>query len=111
MAEKTLHTERTADGGSRTVWLSRLPQGGVSVNGQDLGDLSRFFGPGVREYEWAYSVAVGDVPALVRALGGAADADPIELLAVRFAGVQHREFSNFCAAEGIPVDFWSRFGE
>ena len=111
MAEVTLHTETTDDGGSRTVWLSRLPQGGVSVNGQDLGDLSGSFGAGVREYEWAHSVAAGDIPSLVHALGGGADADLVDLLTARFSGIRHREFSKFCATESIPVEFWSRFGE
>ena len=111
MAEEVLHSETTPDGGTRTVWLSHFPEGGVAVNGQDLGDLSRFFGEGIREYEWAHSVAASDVPALVRALGGSADAYLVELMKARFSGVRHREFSDFCKGHGISVEFWSRLGE
>lgn len=106
-----MHRETTADGGTRTVWLLFSRGGGVSVCGQDLGDLSGFFGTGVREYEWAHSVTGSDIPALVHALGGAVDADVVALMMVRFSGVRHGEFAGFCTRHRIPVEFWSRFGE
>ncbi|MDQ3423351.1 MAG: hypothetical protein M3510_08220 [Actinomycetota bacterium] len=43
MASIGLYSEAMADGSTRTVWLSRLTDGGIAIEGQDLGDLSRFF--------------------------------------------------------------------
>ena len=111
MATITLHSEALADGSTRTVWLSRLTDGGIAIEGQDLGDLSRFFGAGVREYEWATSVTADELPKLRTALGGSATADIEDLVKDRFSGVRHGEFRQFCEDHDIRSDFWSRFGE
>ncbi len=111
MATITLHSEALADGSTRTVWLSRLTDGGIAIEGQDLGDLSGFFGAGVREYEWATSVAVDELPKLRTALDGSATADIEDLVKGRFSGVRHGEFRQFCEDHDIRADFWSRFGE
>lgn len=111
MVTESLHRETTADGGSRSVWVSRSTDGGASIEGQDLGDLEEFFGIGVREYEWAHSVAKEEVPALVAALGGTDDVEVVQLVKAKFAGVRHSEFSTFCQDHGVEVTFWSRFGE
>lgn len=103
--------KETTDGGSRTVWLSRSPDGGLSIQGQDLGGLPAFMGPGVREYEWATAVAAEQLPALCVALGGSSSSDVVELVKARFSGVRHGEFREFCEDHDIKMEFWSRFGE
>ncbi len=111
MASIRLHSEALADGSTRTVWLSRLTDGGIAIEGQDLGDLSGFFGAGVREYEWATSVTVDELPKLRTALAGSATADIVDLVKNRFSGVRHDEFRQFCENHDIRSNFWSRFGE
>jgi hypothetical protein len=76
--------------------------GGIDIQGQDLGR---------GEYEWAWSVQRVDVPAIAAALGGREGDDPMRLLkawcrANRGAdpGVRLRE-------AGVPIAFWSRFGD
>jgi hypothetical protein len=48
------------------VWAELLPDGKLAIQGQDLGS-----GPfGTREYEYAISVPLADIPTVVKALGG-----------------------------------------
>lgn len=75
--------------------------GGIAIEGQDLGDLSRFFGAGVREYEWATSVTADELPKLRTALDGSATADIEDLVKDRFSGVRHGEFRQFCEDHNI----------
>lgn len=100
-----------ADGSTRTVWLSRLTDGGIAIEGQDLGDLSRFFGADAREYEWATAVAADELPNLRAALASSATDDIENLVRSRFSGVRHGEFRQFCEDHGIRFESWSRFGE
>lgn len=111
MPDDKLFNEQLANGDTRSVWLERTSDGGISITGQDLGDSCGFFGSEFREYEWAHSVGASDIPALIRSLGGAADSDVRELVARRFAGAKHDEFASFCAEANIAVSFWSRSGE
>ncbi len=109
MPEDVLHSERTADG-SRSVWLSRTGDGGISIEGQDLGDLSNFFGAGACEYEWGYAVSAEHVSRLTAALGGGSGADVTDLIRARFSGIRHGDFAEFCKEHAVVVSFWSRIG-
>jgi hypothetical protein len=49
--------------GTRSLWLRRLSDGRLSIEGQDLGPGVAIFGEGLSEYEWAWTVAAADSPA------------------------------------------------
>jgi hypothetical protein len=111
VSPELLYTERT-EHLSRSVWLSRSGDGGISIEGQDLGDLSDFFGPGAREYEWAQTVSAKDLSRLTKALGGGGRrTDVAELVKARFSGPRHGDFAEFCEEHDIEISFWSRVGD
>jgi hypothetical protein len=101
-----LQDEHRGDGSWLNVNATLERDGTLKISGQDFGPVTK----GVSsdgEYEWFYTVAAKDVPALVVALGGKQGADGIDLLAqrsgdaayglgeaVRSSGVQYR-FSTY----------------
>ena len=55
----------------RSVRGHPMPNGGVRIEGHDLGpSVERFWGVGNTEYEWARDIAPEHLPAAVAALGG-----------------------------------------
>ena len=53
----------------------------VVIRGHDLGPVvTRAFGPGTSEYEWAWRIPAASLPALRAALDGQPSDDPIELV-------------------------------
>jgi hypothetical protein len=98
---------------TRHVRATVRDDGAVVIDGQDLGPLvSNFFGPDVREFEWALTILVGDVPALRRALGISDDDDILDALVARFSGVTaYENLEPFLERAGIPVEKWTRTGD
>jgi hypothetical protein len=102
-----LQDERRDDGSCLNVNATLERDGSLTIAGHDLGPVAESISPD-GEYEWFYSIAAHDVPALVVALGGQPGADVIDVLtqrwsgdaayrlgaAVRSSGVEHR-FSSY----------------
>src|SRR3954452_484151 len=79
---------------------------GLTFHAQDL-DPPAMFGD---EYEYGFSIAAADIPELVRALGGSAPSEVLELLQARAESVVHHGVESWMKAHDIPVtDFWSWF--
>lgn len=100
------------DDGSRSLTTARTPDGGIRIEGQDLGTgVERVFGTGLREYEWAWTVAPDAVPAAIVALGGRPGDDPIVLLAAWAQANDGADPGMHLRDAGVGVDFWSRVGD
>jgi hypothetical protein len=91
------------------VWARSVPGRGLEISGQDLRGAA-FFGPGVSEYEYAFTISPADVPTVVAALGGDPGSDVLDVLASRGAELVKAGESRWLAAQGITPDFWSRVG-
>jgi hypothetical protein len=106
-ASVTLRDFRDADGIRHLS--ARLDAGGnLVIEGQDLGDgVERAFG--VREYEWTWTIAARDLPALRAAL--AVDGDLLQTLAQRFGGSAAAGLGAFLDAHAIQRTGWSRLGD
>ncbi|HRW17707.1 MAG TPA: hypothetical protein P5181_02560 [Dermatophilaceae bacterium] len=105
-----LEDRRDADGTVRSL-VARAAEGGIRIEGQDLGPgVERFFGPGLTEYEWSWWVPPVRVAALVARLGGEPGADPLATLAAF-----HREggepLSQALKDPAVDATFWSRVGD
>ena len=85
--------------------------GDLVIEGQDLGDaVESAFGPGIREYEWAWTVRSAHVPALAKALG----CEPAGVLAALGARFRHPDshlLLPFLETHEIPLERWSRMGD
>jgi len=90
---------------------ARFDDGGdLLLSGQDLGDgVEEYFGAGLREYEWCWTVRAADLPRLEAALGGADDV--IGALGERFSGDAAAGLGAFLKENGIPYETWSRVGD
>jgi hypothetical protein len=111
LATITLREQRNADG-FRRLSADRRPDGGIQIDGHDLGaGVERVFGTGLTEYEWAWVVEPGAVPAAVAALGGRADDDPLRLLAAWAAAHDGADPGPHLRAAGVPLEFWNRVGD
>jgi hypothetical protein len=101
--------------GLRHLEARRTSNGGVVIEGQDLGGgVGQAFGGGFSEYEWAWTIASGDVPAAVAALGGPVGTDPVQVLPLLkrwMAGNGGRDPGTHLQESGVPIAFWSRVGE
>jgi hypothetical protein len=86
-------------------------RGDVVIEGQDLGSgVEEIFG--AREYEWTWTVAAADVPALVRALGGDEGDDVLNLLGALYSDPRHPGIEAFVGrGKSVPAEFWSRVGD
>lgn len=77
-----------------TAWSD----GSVCIEGQDLGPNT----PGGDEYEYYLTVAAGDVPRLVAALGGAVGDDALSLLAVHGQAIVEGGETRWLGEHGVP---------
>jgi hypothetical protein len=97
---------------SREIWaqnglyvsIARTVDGGLRFEGQDL-NPNPF---GSSEYEYALAVQRADVLTIVTALGGAADADPLELIAANAETIVRAGEMSWLKSLGIEPAFWSR---
>ncbi len=70
---------------SRQLWAYVDADGNVHIDGQDTGPATEPVSPN-GEYEWRSTIAAKDVPRLMEVLGGAPDADVLDLLEADYAG-------------------------
>lgn len=91
-------------GGSRHLVVFALADGGLRIEGQDLGAGTEPVSDD-GEYEWSYSILAQDVPELRRRLGVDAGEDLLEQLERRFAGAASYEFERL--TQGLRRGFSS----
>jgi hypothetical protein len=82
------------------------------IRGHDLGPVvTRAWGAGHSEYEWAWRIPAASLPALRAALDGTPADDPLELLG-RWSGANPgRDPGRFLKSAGVPLEFWNRVGD
>jgi hypothetical protein len=74
-----LHADVAADG-RRNLSVEREGDD-VVIRGHELGPVvTRAWGPGTSEYEWAWRIPAASLPALLEALDGQPGDDPVELV-------------------------------
>lgn len=111
LASISLRYQRDADG-LRRLEATRRPDGGILIEGQDLGPgVERIFGAGLTEYEWAWVVGPDAVPATVAALDGDEGDDPLRLLAAWSAAHSGIDPGSRLREAGVPIEFWNRIGD
>jgi hypothetical protein len=72
----------TRDGqGTRHLGARCNEDGGITIEGQDLGSGVEALGSGFSEYEWVWTIAADQVPMAVAILGGNTADDPLRVLA------------------------------
>jgi len=84
----------------------------VVIRGHDLGPVvTRAWGAGTSEYEWAWRIPAASLPALLAALDGHPGDDPLEL--VRRWSDAHPGQDPGCLLKSadVPVEFWNRVGD
>jgi hypothetical protein len=94
------------DGSWLNVNVTLERDGTLEIAGQDFGPVTK----GVSsdgEYEWFYTVAAKDVPALVLALGGKQGTDVIDLLAQRWSGDAAYDLGEAVRSSGVEYRFSS----
>ena len=93
---------------TRLLEASLNSTGDVVIEGRDWGDsVEQILGE--REYEWAWTIASADVPALLKALG--ATDNVLVALQAQFSGERAGELSAFLETHAIPTRYWSRLGD
>lgn len=106
----SLRHQRDADG-LRRLSADRRPDGGILIEGHDLGPgVERIFGAGLSEYEWAWVVGPDAVPALIAALDGHEGDDPLPLLAAWSAAHGGGDPGSHLRETGVAIEFWNRVG-
>jgi hypothetical protein len=101
--------DRRDTGGTRFLEAT-LDAGTLRIEGQDLGDAVEAI-LGDREYEWTWTVAAGDLPAAIEALGAAPGADPLAVLQAWSAANADADPGQAIRDAGTPIAFWSRLGD
>lgn len=110
MNERVVLQHARDDQGIRHLEASLTASADLIIQGQDLGPgVERFFGQGLREYEYTITVRKADVPALLSALG--AKDDVLGALQRHFLNPKSGDPRSFLDEHGIPHDFWSRIGD
>lgn len=111
LAKIVLRNQRDA-GGVRYLDATRLSDGGIQIEGQDLGPgVEEIFGAGLTEYEWTWKIPATSVPAVIAALGGHDGDDPLVLLAAWSAAHGGIDPGSHLQKAGVPIEFWSRIGD
>ena len=90
-----------------TVTARRGIDDNLLISGQDLKSAPAF-GPEIREYEYGFTVATGDIPKVLGALNAAPDADVLDVLEMAGAQIVKTGESNWLAGIGVEAEFWSR---
>ena len=98
--------------GVRHLQATRQPDGGILIEGQDLGPgVEEVFGQGLTEYEWTWEIKAADVPAVVGVLDGREGDDPLVLLAAWAAAHGRIDPGSHLQQAGVQIEFWSRIGD
>ena len=84
----------------------------VVIRGHDLGlVVTRAFGPGTSEYEWAWRIPAASLPALRAALDSQPGDDPVELVRRWSEAHQGQDPGSVLKRADVPLEFWNRVGD
>lgn len=96
----------------RFLRFVRGRDGEVRIEGQDLGPaVESIMGAGIREYEWTWVIDAADDAPAVEALGGAPGDDLVQVLKRWSKANGDRDPGVVLKDAGVPMNFWSRFGD
>jgi hypothetical protein len=99
------------DRGTRSIWATRLSDGRLRIESQDLGPAVAIFGEGLSEYEWAWTVAAEDVLRIAELLGSPAAHNPIAVMRAWVQQGNGRDPGVALKEAGLSLEFWSRIGD
>ena len=102
----SLQNEHREDGSWLNLDASLQRDGSLRISGQDLGPVTKGISPD-GEYEYFYTVAAEDVPALVVALGGQPGIDVLDLLEQRWSGDDSYSLGAAIRSSGVAYHFSS----
>ena len=100
-----------AEDGRRNLSVEREGDD-VVIRGHDLGPVvTRAFGPGTSEYEWAWRIPAASLPALLAALDGKPEDDPLKV--VRRWSVAHpgQDPGTVLKQADVPLEFSNWVGD
>jgi hypothetical protein len=84
----------------------------VVIRGHDLGPVvTRAWGPGTSEYEWAWRIPAASLPVLLAALDGQPGDDPIELVRRWSEAHPGQDPGRVLKHADVPLEFWNRVGD
>jgi len=111
--ERTITLRETRDEeGTRYLGARIMSTGDLVIEGQDLGSgVTKFFGQGITEYEYAWTIPREDVHLLLKALGGAKTHDILGVLKEQFSKEPALEVSGLLKEHHIKYEFWFRHGD
>lgn len=110
--ERTVPLFRSQDErGVRSIYAVLLADGGMRIEGQDIGPSVSVFGQDFREYEWDWTIAAADVPRIAEHFGGKPGADPIPLMRHWIKSADGGDPGQFLREHGFELGFWSRLGD
>ena len=101
-----LQDERFDDGSSLSISATLESDGSLEISGHDLGPVTDSMS-GDGEYEFWYTVAAEDVPALVIALGGEPGADILDVLQQRCAARRRFNVGRAIRSSRVGYEFHS----
>ena len=105
-----LQADVAADGG-RNLSVAREGDA-VVIRGHDLGPVvTRAWGAGTSEYEWAWRIPAASLPALLAALDGQPGDDPLELVRRWSLANPGSDPGRFLKSASVPLEFWNRVGD
>jgi len=104
----SLQNEHRGDGSWLNLDASLERDGTLRIIGQDLGPVTEGMSAD-GEYEYFYTIAAEDVPALVVALGGQQGADVIDLLVQRWSGDDAYNLGSAIRSSGVKYRFTNYF--
>lgn len=102
----SLRNERRDDGSWLNLDASLGQDGSLRITGQDFGPVTRTVSSD-GEYEYFYTVAAQDVPALAVALGGHPHVDILELLKLNYCGDASYALERDLECSGVNYHFTS----
>ncbi len=111
MATHSITLRHTHDNlGTRHLHATLSADGTLTIEGQDVGDgVEQVFGPGNREYEWAWTLRPQAAAQLAAALSSGDDL--LSALAARFSNEAAADLHSFLDEHSIQYDAWSRMGD
>jgi hypothetical protein len=84
----------------------------VVIRGHDLGPVvTRAWGAGTSEYEWAWRIPAASFPAMLAALDGHPGDDPIKLVRRWSVANQGQDPGVVLKRAEVVLEFWSRVGD
>ncbi len=109
---KVVLRDQSGKGFSRSETARYTAEGGVVIEGQDLGPgVEGVFGEGYYEYEWASAIVPSALPDAVAALGGQPGEDLLDVMERWVAAGTGTDVEQTLKSAGVPIAFWSRVGD